>query len=141
VSATSPQTRAGTIYEFSSWSDGGAQTHNLVASAAPTTYTATYVIAPPRNIELPRISGQPRQGRQLTVSDGTWSGSLPMTFAYQWRRCDSSGNECVDIAGATARTYTPTSADVGLRMRATARATNAGGSASATSTPTATVKR
>jgi glucose/arabinose dehydrogenase/PKD repeat protein len=46
VSATSPQTLGGTSYEWRSWSDGGAQTHNLVAPATATTYTATYQPVP-----------------------------------------------------------------------------------------------
>ena len=31
ISATTPQRLAGTVYDFSSWSDGGAQTHLIVA--------------------------------------------------------------------------------------------------------------
>jgi hypothetical protein len=46
VSATTPQNLGGTDYAFSSWSDGGAQTHTVVAPATPTTYTATYVEVP-----------------------------------------------------------------------------------------------
>src|SRR5204863_277900 len=42
LSAASPQTLNGTSYQFSSWSDGGAQTHNVTAPANPATYTATY---------------------------------------------------------------------------------------------------
>jgi hypothetical protein len=45
VSAPS-QTLGGTSYQFSSWSDGGAQSHNIVAPATPNTYTATYTAAP-----------------------------------------------------------------------------------------------
>src|SRR5687768_11169657 len=41
VSAPSPQASAGAAYEFSNWSDGGAQTHNVVATAS-TSYVATY---------------------------------------------------------------------------------------------------
>jgi hypothetical protein len=37
------QTLNGTCYTFSSWSDGGLQTHNITAPAVATTYTATYV--------------------------------------------------------------------------------------------------
>jgi hypothetical protein len=44
VSAPSPQTLGGTTYGFSSWSDGGAQSHDIVAPAAAT-YTATYTAA------------------------------------------------------------------------------------------------
>ena len=42
VSAPSPQTQAGTTYGFVSWSDGGAQAHDIVAPDTATTYTATY---------------------------------------------------------------------------------------------------
>jgi glucose/arabinose dehydrogenase len=42
VSATTPQTLAGTTYTFASWSDGGAQTHTIVAPASASRYTATY---------------------------------------------------------------------------------------------------
>jgi len=42
VSAPSPQTVNRSTYNFTSWSDGGAQSHTIVAPAANTTYTATY---------------------------------------------------------------------------------------------------
>jgi hypothetical protein len=42
LSAATPQDLNGTSYAFASWSDGGAQTHNIVAPATPATYTATY---------------------------------------------------------------------------------------------------
>jgi len=42
ISAPSPQTLFNRTYQFVSWSDGGAQTHNIVATASATTYTARY---------------------------------------------------------------------------------------------------
>jgi glucose/arabinose dehydrogenase len=42
VSAPSPQTLGGINYGFASWSDGGAQSHDIVAPEAAATYTATY---------------------------------------------------------------------------------------------------
>jgi PKD repeat protein len=42
ISAISPQPKGPKSYGFSSWSDGGAQTHNIVAPANPTTYTARF---------------------------------------------------------------------------------------------------
>ena len=42
VSAPSPQTVNRSTYNFISWSDGGAQSHIIVAPATNTTYTATY---------------------------------------------------------------------------------------------------
>jgi glucose/arabinose dehydrogenase len=42
ISASSPQTLAGITYSFASWSDGGAQSHNIVASETAATYKVTY---------------------------------------------------------------------------------------------------
>jgi len=42
VSAPTPQVIGGTTFTWASWSDGGAQSHNIVAGAAPATLTATY---------------------------------------------------------------------------------------------------
>jgi glucose/arabinose dehydrogenase len=42
ISAPTPQTKGKTYYDFSSWSDGGAQTHSIVAPATATTYTARF---------------------------------------------------------------------------------------------------
>ena len=47
ISATSPQVANGRRYTFASWSDGGPATHNIVAGAAPATYTATFDDAGP----------------------------------------------------------------------------------------------
>jgi PKD repeat protein len=44
VSALSPQNRAKMSYTFVSWSDGGAQTHNIVAPTSTATYKATYKV-------------------------------------------------------------------------------------------------
>jgi PKD repeat protein len=46
VAALSPQTLGGTAYAWQSWSDGGAQSHNIIANAAAA-YTATYQAMPP----------------------------------------------------------------------------------------------
>jgi glucose/arabinose dehydrogenase len=42
VSAPSPQIFKKFTYSFTSWSDGGAQSHTITAPAVNTTYTATY---------------------------------------------------------------------------------------------------
>jgi hypothetical protein len=42
VSAISPQKLGNKRYKFVSWSDGGAQTHNIVAPSSSSTYTATH---------------------------------------------------------------------------------------------------
>jgi uncharacterized repeat protein (TIGR01451 family) len=43
VQALSPQGTLPNIWEFWSWSDGGAQNHNVTAPAGSSTYTATYL--------------------------------------------------------------------------------------------------
>jgi subtilisin family serine protease len=93
----------------------------------------------PSSTGVPAISGSAQAGQTLTVSTGTWSGTTPITYASQWKRCDSSGAACVDVAGTTGSTYTLASSDVGFTLRASVVATNAYGSATATSAATAVV--
>jgi PKD repeat protein len=42
ISTESPQKKGPKYYAFSSWSDGGAQAHNITAPATATTYTARF---------------------------------------------------------------------------------------------------
>ena len=139
LSAPTPQTLNGTTYQFSSWSDGGAQTHNVVASPSPTTFTANYVIVQaPASLSPPRIRSTLSYPPLLTVGNGAWSGSPPMTLSYQWLRCATLDiGSCSSIPGATAQMYVPVPADTGFRLRAKVTATNAAGSAAATSDATA----
>ena len=94
---------------------------------------------PPTNSALPAISGAATVGSTLTASNGTWGGTAPITYAYSWGRCNSSGAACAAIGGATVHTYTVVSADVGHTLRATVTATNAAGSGQATSGATAVI--
>ena len=45
ATAVTPQTIGSTQYDFTSWSDSGAQSHEIAAPSTPTTYTATYATA------------------------------------------------------------------------------------------------
>lgn len=80
----------------------------------------------PANTTAPAITGTAIVGNQLSVSDGTWSGS-PTSYAYQWARNGSA------ISGKTASTYTITASDVGQTITCEMTATNAKGSTAATS--------
>jgi len=95
--------------------------------------------AAPSNTALPSISGSARDGSLLTTSNGSWTGN-PTSYAYQWLRCDSQGGSCAAISGATSKTYTVQTGDVGSRLRSQVTATNATGSGSAQSRPTGTVE-
>jgi len=59
VSAPSPQSSGGTSYRFDSWSDGGPQTHNVIAPASDTTYAASYIAddGPPPNCTITGTPG------------------------------------------------------------------------------------
>ena len=60
------------------------------------------------------ISGTPQVGATLTLVNGSsWAGDTPITWSYFWKRCDSTGNGCAKISGATSQTYTLTSDDQG----------------------------
>jgi Ig domain of plant-specific actin-binding protein len=90
----------------------------------------------PKNTSAPTISGTQKEGSVLTVDKGGWSGTNPITFAYQWQRCDATGGNCANIAGATSTSYTATSADVANVLRVNVTATNSKGSTAATSQET-----
>jgi hypothetical protein len=94
---------------------------------------------PPANSSAPTISGTAQQGQTLSANPGTWSGTQPISYAYQWRRCDLGADACIDIVGATAASYTLGTADVGSTIRVSVTASNRGGSASASSTATGAV--
>jgi hypothetical protein len=70
------------------------------AQGAASTASATVrVVAPVRNLERPRIEGQPLVGATLLCRRGRWSGSGPIRYAYSWR----SGGRLVP--GATTRRF------------------------------------
>jgi hypothetical protein len=95
--------------------------------------------AAPVNTALPSVFGTARVGMTLTASAGTWSGTSPFSYAYQWSRCDAAGGSCVPMSGGVASTYVPSATDAGARIRVTVRATNGAGSTSATSNASAAV--
>jgi hypothetical protein len=115
-----------------------AVTASNPAGSASQTSGATAPIAsaptPPTNTSPPTISGNPVAGQTLTASPGTWTGTQPITYAYQWRRCDASGAACADIAGATSSTYVVQSADVGSTFRIQVTASNTASTAAYSST-------
>lgn len=83
----------------------------------------------PRIVVEPSISGTLVQGRLLFGSAGTWAGTIPLSFVYQWMRCGGDGglpdaSNCAVIGGATSTSYTLSADDVGSRMRFRVTATN-----------------
>ena len=91
----------------------------------------------PANTSLPTISGTPKVGQTLTATTGSWSNS-PTHYDYQWRRCDTGGNDCRDV-GSNRTTYVPVTSDVGRTIRVEVKARNDYGSNTARSAPTGLV--
>jgi hypothetical protein len=91
-------------------------------------------IPAPVNTVSPSISGTTEVGETLTVSNGTWSGSVD-SYSYQWLRDGSP------ISGATSSTYTPVVADSGATISAevTANGPDASATASASGVEVADV--
>lgn len=66
---------------------------------------------PPVNTVSPFIDNTtPQEGDLLTGDPGTWTGTAPITFTYQWLNYDGSDH---NIVGETAITYTVQAGDVG----------------------------
>jgi hypothetical protein len=99
--------------------------------------TSTVLPPGPVNTGPPALSGSAAPGFALTTSLGTWTGT-GLTYAVDWRRCDTSGNVCAST-GSSGTSYTVGAADTGSRIRAFVTAANAAGSATAATAPSAVV--
>jgi Lysyl oxidase len=155
-------------YEFVQWvnadcrlADTGAAGHSwatvldIDATTSPPTvtpdgdtpyWTAYYAALPdkclPPETVRPTVSGVAKTGAVLSSLPGSWLERLSNEFAYQWRRCNTSGWACADIPGATSPNYVPVTADAGHTLRARVTGTFAGSTEQATpqdSSPTAVV--
>ena len=108
------------------------------------TSAATSVVSTPggkpASSSAPTISGSPVVGSKLVGSTGSWVGDAPITYSYQWLRCDSAGNACNPIGGKTKAEYTPVDKDAGKTLRLKVVARNSRGSSDAFSTATDVVK-
>jgi hypothetical protein len=113
---------------------------NAGGSGPPAVSAAVAVVSPqPVSSAPPTISGSTVVGRRLSESHGTWSNA-PISFTYEWQRCNGHGTDCRAIAGATGRTYTVAVRDAASTLRVLETAANARAtSAPSSSQPTAPV--
>ncbi len=111
-----------------------AASATAVLTYLPQAIRATIVAAPVQS-SAPAISGTAQVGQTLSkTSDGNWSASAPAVtgYSYQWLACSTS-TSCSPIEGASAPTFTLTSAQDGDQIELQVTATNSLGSSSADS--------
>ncbi|MEA2254615.1 MAG: hypothetical protein QOG35_660, partial [Solirubrobacteraceae bacterium] len=135
---TAPLGAAAGVSTIQIGNDTASQAFTVVADTIDVQSGAPASPSPPVNTVPPTISGAPQVGQTLTATTGTWTGSPTITYAYQWRRCDSAGSTCVNV-GTQANTYAVTGPDTGTTIRVIVTATNGQGGASATSNQTTVV--
>jgi len=82
----------------------------------------------PSNTSLPEISGETQEGQTLSANTGSWDGTMPLTYSYQWQGCEALSTSCFDIPGATGSTHLLGAGDVGSTVRVVVTAINPGGS-------------
>jgi len=80
MSANSPQASGGQTYQFVGWSDGGAQTHSVVANQ-PSTYTATFALDTTGPV-ISNVNTRPGPGT-VTIS---WTTNEPADHQVEYRR-------------------------------------------------------
>jgi hypothetical protein len=109
------------------------------AVSAPSVLVTQRPVAP-YNTVRPTITGQAAVGATLTESPGSWSGTMPIRFSYQWQRCSLepipgkpgyAQPVCKPIPGATKQTHRVTAADKRKNLYATVTATNVAGAGQA----------
>ncbi|MGH3024943.1 MAG: hypothetical protein ACRDLR_00645 [Gaiellaceae bacterium] len=76
----------------------------------------------------------------LSASDGSWDGTAPIAYGYQWQDCDSNGASCAAIVGAGGATYALSTSDVGHAIRVDVSAENSAGETTASSAATTAVQ-
>ena len=104
--------------------------------SAPTVPIAPRPIVVPQATGAPTVTGTPMEDEILRATGATWTGQGTITKVFFWQRCNTAGEGCVTIAGATGAAYRLTSSDVNARIRVVETATNTGGTSQAVSTVT-----
>jgi hypothetical protein len=105
-------------------------------SSAQSAATAEVAGVLPKNTIAPVIVAAPVSGVAATATEGTWTGTEPITYAFQWLHCNSKGEACTEISGATKNQYTPLASEIGKALKVRVTAKNVAGSVSAESAAT-----
>jgi len=80
-------------------------------------------------------------GSVLNANKGTWSGTQPIDYAYQWLRCNDNGESCNKITNATGTSYTVVNADETHTIRLDVTASNKDGDATVRANATSEIPK
>jgi hypothetical protein len=100
----------------------------LAVAVVPAASPSPGAVGGPTLSSRPTVVGMPTEGARLRASQGSWRGSGKIRVAYQWYRCDTMGAHCTILLGATRRTRTLGTHDVGHSIGLQVRATDSKGS-------------
>ena len=81
----------------------------------------------PKDLEAPKVTGEPEVGEKLKCDAGDWEGAPPPVFQYEWLLDGSA------IPSATANTYVTEASQLGHTISCVVTASNNEGSATAAS--------
>ncbi len=103
----------------------------------------TQIVRPggPANTAAPQVFGRAVVGDFIDSTTGTWTGTQPITYAYQWQLCNSAGVECRDLAGAQAASVRVDAGHLGGTLRVVVTGSNPDGARASASSPTGVVVR
>jgi CHRD domain len=116
-----------------------ALTSFLLVVSGSALATARHATASPTSTSAPTITGTTSTGATLSATSGAWNGTTPISYAYQWQRCNSSGSNCGAISQATNQNYVVSNGDAGRTIRVQVTAANSDGSNQALSGATGTI--
>jgi hypothetical protein len=102
-------------------------------ASAPTVAIQPRPIVTPQFTGTPTVAGRPMEDEILRATGATWTGQGTITKTFFWQRCNTAGEACATLAGATGAAYRLSADDVGWRIRVVETATNAGGTSQAVS--------
>lgn len=114
-------------------------TNSTGSTVASSPRTSAIGLVAPSNLTPPTVGGIAQHRDVLSATTGSWRGSVPISYAYQWQKCDNAAAKCADIPGETDAGYVVRLADGGSTLRVVVTASNSAGTSSAASAPTAIV--
>jgi glucose/arabinose dehydrogenase len=118
LGAVSPQTVNGVTYEFETWSDGGAATHDISTPATATTYTAIFHIkttSPSDTIQFASSAYNVNESEPSATITLTRSGNLSLAATVDYAASNGTASDRSDYttalgtltfeAGVTSKTF------------------------------------